>query len=328
MEILTIRNLDSTEHELYNLISPENVNFCEYKRIPFDNKVQLWNNLLIKDVSSDESIALIVRTKSKIIAYICLVRDDFDSSIFGIDIFRVKNFDIFLDDRLEEIVSLFLDYFYNRCCTNSSIKYLLIGLNANLDTTPKLLNILVKKGFNYIHTLLTYKMEKSDFPNIKLTYDSNVLVREVKEADVESVMELARKSFRFSRFHLDPYLDKSKANLLLETSAKNSILNHFVDIMFVAETEGAVVGYYSAKKKYIESLNLTFGEAVIAAVDEKYRGLNIFKKLNSALLSWFNENTDIAEMGTYLANIPVHKTWSQNGLSIIRGTHQVGLYVD
>ena len=103
-------------------------------------------------------------------------------------------------------------------------------------------------------------------------------------------------------------------------------MGKYVDIMYVAEYKGAVVGYYSAKKKYIDELNSTIGEAVISAVNENYRGLGIFKSLNKELLKWFYINVDIAEMGTYISNIPVHKTWCNNGLSIVRGIHQLAIY--
>ena len=98
--------------------------------------------------------------------------------------------------------------------------------------------------------------------------------------------------------------------------------------MFVAENDNKVIGYYSGKKKFIAEFNITFGEAVISAVDENYRGLGIFKELNKYLLEWFYNNTDIAEMGTYIVNTPIHKTWNKNRLSIIRGVHQLAIIMN
>jgi hypothetical protein len=97
--------------------------------------------------------------------------------------------------------------------------------------------------------------------------------------------------------------------------------------MYIAEVDNNVVGYYSARKKYIPEFDMTFGDAIISAVDEKYRGKGIFSELNNCLLKWFNIHTDFAEMGTYISNIPVHRTWSKNGLSCIRGTYQLSYMI-
>ena len=115
---------------------------------------------------------------------------------------------------------------------------------------------------------------------------------------------------------------KENANRLLKDSAINSILNHYADVMYVAECEGKIIGYYSGKKQYINSLGISFGKAIISAVNSNYRGQGIFSLLDAWLLNWFIENTIIAEMGTYLANIPVHRTWIKKKLPLVRGIYQ------
>jgi hypothetical protein len=87
--------------------------------------------------------------------------------------------------------------------------------------------------------------------------------------------------------------------------------------------ENAILATIDDIKKYIPEFSLSFGEAVISAVNEKYRGKGIFKILNHYILNWFQQNTDFAEMGTYIANTPIHKTSCKNGLSMVRGTHQL-----
>ncbi|NTU69473.1 DNA-directed RNA polymerase subunit beta' [bacterium] len=77
-------------------------------------------------------------------------------------------------------------------------------------------------------------------------------IRYANENDAEQVANLAQESFKFNRFHLDPFIDNKKASLLYKKSAENSILHGFVDIMFVAEINEKIAGYYSAKKKYIQ----------------------------------------------------------------------------
>ncbi len=329
MNKFILKKINGLDDAVLQSIRLYDVDFYEYRNINIEQKKEYTINRIKNICSKENNIAFAVYRQGKPMAIWAIYKDDFDSDIFEINIYKIAYF-IILEDNTsfwDGIISASLDHLAYQLHHNNKSSYFLIGLNTNLLRNPIIFNILVRKGFHYIHTLLTYQMQKNEFANLRLPHSSGFNIREAREEDVEKVMDLAKRSFKYSRLLLDPFLDKEKGKNLLAISAKNSILNGFVDIMYVAEVEKKIVGYYSGKKKMIKEFNLGFGEGVISAVDEEYRGLGIFKDLNTNLLGWFYRNTDFAELGTYIANTPVHKTWNNNGLSIVRGTHQLAFYI-
>jgi GNAT superfamily N-acetyltransferase len=325
--IIPIKEIDDN---LISLIPESDRDYSEYKEVSSDQRNSYLRNKLNGIFSDKDNISFMLRDDCEVKAIWIITKERFDSEIFGIPIYKIDYLAILDKDKekWKKIIQSSLEQIRKDLSKFCKGAYFLVGLNTNSSNMPHLLNTLISSGFYYIHTLITFGMSKNEFNNLALPGDSNILIRIVKNTDVRDIINLAKKSFKYSRFHLDPFLDKTKANLLLSTSARNSILKGFVDIMYVAEFEGKVIGYYSAKKKYIPELNLKVGYAVISAVDEDYRGHGIFKELNKNLLRWFYKNTDIAEMGTYIANTPVHRTWSKNGLKVIRGTHQLATMIN
>jgi hypothetical protein len=183
-------------------------------------------------------------------------------------------------------------------------------------------------GFYYINTLLTFKMEKEEFKSLNHpeTHNNEIIVRPAENTDLDAVYDIASKSYKLDRFHLDDNLDRDKCNLFQAASAENSLLRGYADIIFIAEYKGRVAGYYSGKKYHDVDLDVTIGNAIISAVDESTRGLGVFSSLNKYLLQWFHQHVDLAEMGTYVNNKPVHKVWTNNRLSIVRGSHQLAWF--
>ena len=171
-------------------------------------------------------------------------------------------------------------------------------------------------------------MEKEEFTRINLykRVDKNIKIRLANKEDSKYIIEIASKSFKIDRFHLDRNLDKEKCDLLYGKSAENSIFDGFADFVYVAEYKNEVVGYISGKKNFNPTLGITFGNSIVSAVAENARGLRIYSLMNNRLLKWFYENTDIAEMGTYLTNIPVLRTKTNSGLNIIRGSYQLARF--
>lgn len=283
-----------------------------------------------KLATSSDTYAIIALSGNDVAGFISIAKDHFDSHIFGFGCYRIIDLIVLEQDPvIFETVVKGIIYEAERLISLIEVKfYVFYGLNNNTQNLSLLFNSITKSAFNYLHTLLTFgsdsfqKTVEPSFPEQKL------IIREANKKDAEGVADLAYKSFKYSRFHMDPLLDNTKASLLLKTSAENSILQGFVDIMFIAEIEGKIAGYYSGKKRKIDEFNQTVGDAIISAVDPDYRGMGIFSKLDDHLLKWFHDNTDFAEMGTYLVNYPIHRTWIRKNLKLIRGVHQFSKMVN
>lgn len=297
--------------------------YFEYSFLKDENLQASLKKKLENLPKSDDAICFVVKDNSEPFGTLMLHKNQFDSENFDMACFHAE-FKIFNNepDFTSKIMAALYYYLEDYLGTISGKKHLFISLNNNTHNNNQLLNFLLSKGFFYIHTLLTFSQTNSFGKNEDI-YKNGLKIRKAIPADAESIERLAEKSFNYSRFHLDPFLDDSKANKLLKTSARNSVLNAFADVVFIAEMEEKTVGYYSGKKRFDKELNKTIGNVIISAVDAEYRGLGIFSKLDNHILNWFSENTDFAEMGTYLINYPVHKTWINKSLSLKRGMHQL-----
>jgi hypothetical protein len=306
-------------------IKREQYEFYEYKFLTDNQLVEYFFENSKKTLDNSNAFSLTAFESRRLVGYLSCVMDEFDSDIFGFPCYRISNLITLTSDFSEtkaivhSLISTLEKLIENK---KLSTYYFAYSLNNNLTKVDQIFNSITNSGFHYIHTLLTFSSNKQTFETKKFYPEENIHIRAAKPEDANEVANLAQKSFRFSRFHLDPFLDNEKASFLLKTSAENSIKKKFVDIMFVAERNGSIIGYYSAKKKFIPAFSKTMGNVVISAVDSENRGMGVFSKMDSHILNWFSENTDFAEMGTYLANYPVHKTWINKGLGLIRGTHQ------
>lgn len=315
---------ESNISSILKLATRNQLQYHEYSDISDEQLKSYFKSKMINALNSTNSISLIVKSENEILGLISSFKDDFDSENFGFNCYKVTELMVFSDnyESTNLIITTLLKELELQLSRFSSKFYLSLSLNNNLSKVDYIFNSLVNNKFYYIHTLITFSSQKQTFEVKDFYPEQNINIRLAKESDAKQVAELAEKSFKYSRFHMDPFLDNALASNLLKKSAENSILQKFVDIMFIAEVKDKIVGYYSAKKKYIKEFDKTMGDAVISAVDSDYRGLGIFSKMDSHLLNWFADNTDFAEMGTYLVNYPVHKAWISKGLGLIRGVHQ------
>jgi|WetSurMetagenome_2_1015567.scaffolds.fasta_scaffold00034_41 hypothetical protein len=304
-------------------LDPGEYNFITEEEL----KAKLSGSLLQNISHNGEPNTLVAVKKERPLGYISYSENSFDTLFFGFPCYTL-GIKIFSRDYEEvQAVSHILSEGIEKLIRAKSGEYhLSLGLNNNYPNTLPLFNTLTSAGFTFISTLLTFSLTARKLLTGK-PFNSNIRIRTAVPGDAGAVSSIAERSFQFSRFHMDPYLDNAKADRLLKVSAENSILKGFADIMFIAEVDNKIAGYYSGKKKRIDELNRTFGTAIISAVDPDYRGMGIFSLLDDHLLDWFSCNCDFSEMGTYLGNFPVHKTWITKGLPLIRGTYQFSKFV-
>ncbi|OFX46456.1 MAG: hypothetical protein A2046_04730 [Bacteroidetes bacterium GWA2_30_7] len=298
--------------------------YHEYSDISDEQLKNYFKRRMINILKSIDSHSFMAVSEDKLLGFISSTKDDFDSENFGFNCYKITDLLVFSTNYKEVnlIITKLISEFEKKLANITSKFYFSLNLNNNTQNVDYIFNSLIKNDFYYIHTLITFSSQKKKFESSFYYPEHNLTIRLATEMDAPLVADLAHKSFKFSRFHMDPFLDDNLASNLLKQSAENSILKKFVDIMFIAEINNKIVGYYSAKKKYIKEFEKTVGDAVISAVDSDYRGFGIFSKMDSHLLNWFADNTDFAEMGTYLVNYPVHKAWINKGLGLIRGGHQ------
>jgi hypothetical protein len=311
------------------LLPREFNNHFEYKRFDTDRLRQNTISEQEKVISNDKNISISLFENNVLKGYFLIEYLPYDSEIFEFNVYRISDFCFLGMDEFENIaiIKILIDEL-KKVISDLCIHYLTLSINANLSSSSTFLNLLIKNDFYYINTLMTFKLEKDDYKRINLPQESDdeIIIRYATIQDYEAIVDIANNSHKINRFHLDKNLDKIKCDYLYKKSAENSILKGYADVIFVAEYKNIIVGYYSGKINHSAILEVNIGNAIISAVSEKARKLGVFSLLNKNMLEWFYNNSDISEMGTYINNIPVHKTWTNNGLNIIRCTYQLAFY--
>ena len=123
----------------------------------------------------------------------------------------------------------------------------------------------------------------------------------------DQILNIARKSFRYSRFFNDPNLSKSKSQNIYLNWAKGAFLQE--DKYFViCEREDHIAGYL------LFSSEENCATVELIAVDEAYQGKGIGKSLIKAMESFtFDKVINKIKVGTQVNNIPAVQFYSKMG---------------
>lgn len=315
--------------DILSQVQRNQLQFQEYQFLEISQLLNKFQSDLKEVLSNIDAHAFVAIEETHVLGFINCELNGFDSEHFAFNCYNIKDLIIFSESnvKINNLSKILITTLEKKLATISSSYHITVNLSNNLLHQNKIFNSLIRNSFYYIHTLISFRSYKKKY-EVKSYYPKEeLLIRTANKNDVKQVSAIAEKSYKYSRFHMDPFLDDSQANKLLKQSAENSILENYVDIMFIAEINSQIVGYYSGKKRYIPEFEQTLGTVVFSSVDSNHRGIGIFSIMDSHILNWFSDNTDFSEMGTYLINYPVHKTWVNKGLNIFKASHQFSKFV-
>jgi GNAT superfamily N-acetyltransferase len=105
------------------------------------------------------------------------------------------------------------------------------------ESEPQKSQALKAAGFTRVETLLTYEKQ----PSGKAAADPRL--REARPTDRERVKQIAGRSFRFSRFHVDPGFGPGVGDQIKGAWAENFFRGTRGDRMLVAEESGILAGF-------------------------------------------------------------------------------------
>jgi len=162
---------------------------------------------------------------------------------------------------------------------------------------------LEKLGFYIVDTQIQMnKKSKAYKKNIKQT-------RFVSNDDRVRVVEIAKNNFVFSRFHLDPSIDNSMANLIKEKWVDNYFNGLRGDYLIVKDLDSLVIGFLLIIKKGKDFI------IDLIAVDSNYQKLGGGSDMILCLESLFDQEATII-VGTQAANIPSICLYQKHGFRI------------
>jgi len=164
---------------------------------------------------------------------------------------------------------------------------------------------LEEHGFRLIDT--NVRFEKPAETPTSITGDSQLRFAEAR--DREAVVDLARRSFLFTRFHQDPLIAKKTADEIKAQWAGNFFNGQRGDRMAVAIVESKLVGFALLETRGAENVVID-----LIAVDEDYRRRGIAAELIAFVESQFAPR-GIA-VGTQVANLPSVRLYEKLGFRL------------
>lgn len=104
------------------------------------------------------------------------------------------------------------------------------------------IRLLEQCKFNLTDTNVVFKKEVNQISNIVRRNDQ-INMRSVNSSDKITVMSIANRNFKYSRFHIDPCISSENANKLKSEWVANYFKGERGDHMVVSEINGAVSGF-------------------------------------------------------------------------------------
>ncbi len=238
--------------------------------------------------------------------------DKFNSEIFGI---KMGNIVLSKDEINDETFSVkeVIEQGKDEQFKHISVKF---------PTSCKaLFNKFVQDGFYLTDTLFEYiyKFDGSSLPNIT----HKTIVRDYQEDDLKELMEIAKGSFDYDRYHSDPNLDNKLCDKYYEQWIYNSC-HGFADKVIVSEYNNTVVGFTTGKADNMQP----YGHLVLSAVSDKYRGLGIYTSMIYEGVKWLEkEGFKGLIVGTQINNIAVQKAWIKLGFTVLDSEYVLHFYI-
>lgn len=173
----------------------------------------------------------------------------------------------------------------------------------------KVAQTMERKGFLLMDTLMHYTFfyDKTAVPEDT----GKVCIRSARPGDENAVKVIAETAFHnyYGHYHADDRLDNDKCDEAYKSWASRACTREIADDVLVAESDGQILGFCSAKLDSADEAVWTLGSISPAA-----QGKGIFRSLTIGVLEWGRAQGVKRLITSALINtLPVLRTWEQTG---------------
>lgn len=180
---------------------------------------------------------------------------------------------------------------------------------------------LQKAGFRLVDTNLTLERPRMP-PRMRPSHPAGRFrLRPAGPEDEPAVVDLARRSFVHSRFHLDPQIDDRVADELKAQWAANYFRGRRGDQLAVAETGRGIVGFLLATSGPDGALVID-----LVATQESHRGRGIAADL-TRFAQGQRPDARPLRVGTQLANEAALRAYQRLGFTVARAAYVLHLHL-
>lgn len=162
-------------------------------------------------------------------------------------------------------------------------------------------------GFHLVECYLELDHSLDQVPSVT----GENLIRPFVKDEIAKLEDIAKESFQYSRFHMDPQIPPDQAKLTRSEWVKNACLGR-ADVVLVAEVETQPVGFVIGMKKCLQEKMV--GKLDLIAVHPDYRRRKLGYDLTVEFLNYCQEQKySLVTVGTQAHNIPSLRMYEQTG---------------
>ena len=192
-------------------------------------------------------------------------------------------------------------------------------LSARVDASDfSSLHALECAGFVTVDTIMTFAMDFAKQQPRQPRHDFEIRLAHASDAD--KVAALAKHAFVYDRFHVDPFIDRERADALHAAWLRDSCLGKSADAVLLAESEGNLLGFTSCAVQHDTPgrLGRKVGTVLMVASAEHARGRGVAHATMMAATQWMRrKGCDVVEGGTQVCNVPSARMFRRCGFSYI-----------
>ncbi len=167
---------------------------------------------------------------------------------------------------------------------------------------------LTAAGFRLVDGLVNLQIKTKDLSDIAIMPEN---IRLAKICDIKACEQIAKKSFKYDRFHLDMEISNHIADNIKAAWIKNSIIGR-ADAVFCAYDNDKAIGFNSC----MLSRDCTVVGFDLMAVDPEFQGRSIGSDLINAMAVFYRNKAKYIKLGTPSSNKTALKIYQSRGFEI------------
>ncbi len=180
-----------------------------------------------------------------------------------------------------------------------------------------------KVGFSVVDVNLLFEMPAA--PTTASPSHPQLEVRAAVDGDTGPVLEIATKTFEYSRFHLDPAIPNETANRIKRDWIENCLNGTRGDGVLVGCLEGQVAGFLAMITSIEDGQTCRTIDLIGVSPACQRRGVG--RGMIEAFLRMYSSDTDLFRVGTQVANTASVGLYEQSGFRLKQSTYVLHAHV-
>jgi GNAT superfamily N-acetyltransferase len=172
---------------------------------------------------------------------------------------------------------------------------------------------LTASGFSVVDVSVTFERKPSREPLGGTGH--GIEVREVSEAEHDRVLDIAKHSFLYSRFHLDPLMADTLADEVKRSWIESYIQKRRGEKLWVAVSKGQPVGFLADLAGTADGQKIRVIDLI--SVAKEHQGCGAGKALVEFFVHHCASQCDRVQVGTQVANIPSMRLYERCGFMMV-----------